>query len=64
MAAEPKAGQDLRSALIDTPGTLDQFTITAKGKVQWRPVEGIEAQYLGAWSRLKRSNASDADAGF
>ncbi|MHA4871205.1 TonB-dependent receptor [Duganella sp. PWIR1] len=64
LAAEPKAGQDLRSALIDTPGTLDQSIITAKGKVQWRPVEGIEAQYLGAWSRLKRSNASDADAGF
>jgi iron complex outermembrane receptor protein len=64
LSAEPKPGQDLRSALIDTPGTLDQSIITAKTKVQWRPVEGIEAQYLGSWSRLKRSNASDADAGF
>jgi iron complex outermembrane receptor protein len=64
LAAEPKPGQDLRSALIDTPGVLDQSIITYKGKVQWRPVDGIETQYLGAWSRLKRTNASDADAGF
>jgi iron complex outermembrane receptor protein len=64
LSAEPKPGQDLRSALIDTPGTLDQSIITGKAKVQWRPLDGIEAQYLGAWSRLKRSNASDADAGF
>jgi iron complex outermembrane recepter protein len=63
LAAEPARGQDLRSALIDTPGALDQSIITGKAKVQWRPVEGIETQYLGSWSRLKRTNASDADAG-
>lgn len=63
LAAEPAAGQELRSALIDTPGALDQSIITGKAKVQWRPVEGVETQYLGAWSRLKRTNASDADAG-
>jgi iron complex outermembrane receptor protein len=64
LSAEPKPGQNLRSALIDTPGNLDQSIITAKTKVEWRPMEGIATQYLGAWSRLKRTNASDADAGF
>ncbi len=64
LSAEPKPGQQLRAALIDTPGVLDQSIITYKGKVQWHPVDGIETQYLGAWSRLKRTNASDADAGF
>ena len=64
LAAEPAPGRDLRSALIDTPGALDQSIITGKAKVQWRPLDGIETQYLGSWSRLKRTNASDADAGF
>ncbi len=64
LAAEPTPGQKLRSALIDTPGTLDQSIITYKGKLTYQLSENVEAQYLGSWSRYKRTNASDADAGF
>jgi iron complex outermembrane receptor protein len=63
LAEEPAPGQNLRSALIDTPGSLDQSILTYKAKVQWKPSDGTELQYLGGWGRLERSNASDADAG-
>ncbi|GAB2838968.1 hypothetical protein GCM10027277_02390 [Pseudoduganella ginsengisoli] len=60
---EIKPGQDRRAALIDTPGALDQSITTYKGKLVWNATESLEAQYMGSWSRLKRTNASDADAG-
>ncbi|WP_349740632.1 TonB-dependent receptor [Roseateles cavernae] len=60
---QPRPGQKLRSALIDTPGHLDQDIITYRGRVDWRPSDAIEVSYIGSWSRLKRQNASDNDAG-
>lgn len=60
---QPRAGQKLRSALIDTPGALDQDIITYRGRLDFRPTEGLELSYIGSWSQLKRKNASDADAG-
>jgi iron complex outermembrane receptor protein len=63
LSAEPAPGQDLRSALIDTPGTLDQSIMTYKGKLEYKPSETLAASYLGGWSRYQRQNANDADAG-
>lgn len=63
LAEEPPPGQKFRSAVIDTPGSLDQWILTYKGKVSWKPTEGTEIQYLGGWGRLERNNSSDADAG-
>ncbi len=63
LSAEPQAGQNLRSALIDTPGTMDQSIMAYKAKVQYKPTESTQLQYLGSWSRYKRQNANDADAG-
>lgn len=60
---QPRAGQKLRSALIDTPGHLDQDIISYRGRVDWRPSDAIEVSYIGSWSRLERQNASDNDAG-
>lgn len=63
LSAEPASGQKLRSALIDTPGTLDQSILTYKGKLSYKPVDSVDLTYLGSWSRYKRTNANDADAG-
>lgn len=63
LSAEPQPGQKLRSALIDTPGTLDQSILTYKGKLNYKPTESLDLTYLGSWSRYKRQNANDADAG-
>ena len=59
----PRDGQKLRSALIDTPGHLDQDIITYRGRVDWRPSDAVEVSYIGSWSALERQNASDNDAG-
>ncbi|MBB3219686.1 outer membrane receptor protein involved in Fe transport [Massilia umbonata] len=56
-------GRDRWSAVIDTPGVLDQSITTYKTKWNWALNDAVDVQYLGSWSRLKRSNASDADAG-
>ena len=63
LAAEPKGGEKLRSALIDTPGTLDQSILTYKGKLNYKPTEALDFTYLGSWSRYKRQNSNDSDAG-
>lgn len=62
LQAEP-GPQKLRSALIDTPGTLDQQIMAYKAKLQYKPSESTQIQYLGSWSRYERKNANDADAG-
>jgi iron complex outermembrane receptor protein len=63
LAAEPAAGTELRSALIDSPGSLDQSITTFKGKFNYHPSDALDLTYLGSWSRYKRANVNDADAG-
>ncbi len=60
---KPRAGQKRYSALVDTPGNLVQGSRAYRGRVDYRPLESIELSYIGSWSRLKRKNASDYDAG-
>ncbi|WP_171160849.1 TonB-dependent receptor [Usitatibacter palustris] len=60
---QPRAGQDRYSALIDTPGVLNQENVGYRGRIDWRFVDGMELSYIGAWSKLTRQNASDNDAG-
>lgn len=62
LAVEP-GNRDRWSTVIDTPGTLNQSITTYKTKWNWALNDYVDVQYLGSWSRLKRSNASDADAG-
>ncbi|WBR99850.1 TonB-dependent receptor [Pseudoduganella sp. SL102] len=62
LAIEP-GNRDRWSTVIDTPGTLDQSITTYKTKWNWALNDAVDVQYLGSWSRLERSNASDADAG-
>jgi iron complex outermembrane receptor protein len=59
----PRSGQDLYSALIDTPGALDQSNITYRTRLNYRPNDTMELSYIGSASQLKRKNASDNDAG-
>lgn len=63
LAVEPRAGQTLRSALVDTPGTLDQSIMSYKGKISYKLNEATELQYMGGFTRYQRTNANDADAG-
>ncbi|WP_256079995.1 TonB-dependent receptor [Massilia sp. YIM B04103] len=63
LAAEPAPGSALRSALIDSPGSLEQSIMTWKGKLNYRPSEALDLTYLGSWSRYQRRNVNDADAG-
>jgi iron complex outermembrane recepter protein len=60
---QPRPGQELYSALIDTPGILNQKNVGYRGRVDWRPNDAMEFSYIGAWSKLTRQNASDFDAG-
>ncbi|MES3020330.1 MAG: TonB-dependent receptor [Pseudomonadota bacterium] len=59
----PRAGQDIYSAQIDTPGALDQSSVTYRTRMNYRPNDALELSYIGSVSQLKRTNASDNDAG-
>lgn len=60
---QPRPGQDTYSALIDTPGVLDQKNVSYRGRVDWHINEWMDFTYLGAWSKLTRQNANDFDGG-
>jgi iron complex outermembrane recepter protein len=60
---QPRPGQELYSALIDTPGVLDQKNVQYRGRIDYRPWDTIELTYLGSWSKLTRQNANDFDGG-
>ena len=59
----PRAGQKWNSALIDTPGALDQDNTTLRTRVDWAISPAIELSYIGSISQMGRKNASDNDAG-
>jgi iron complex outermembrane recepter protein len=63
LAQTPRAGQKRYSALVDTPGILDQDILQLRTRVDWRPTAGLELSYIGSVSRMERKNASDNDAG-
>lgn len=60
---QPRAGQKRYSALIDTPGALQQNNITYRTRINYRPNDALELSYIGSASTLKRVNANDWDAG-
>ncbi|MFW7379685.1 MAG: TonB-dependent receptor [Oligoflexus sp.] len=60
---KPRAGEKHYSALIDTPGSLDQSSLTYRGRIDYRLFQSVELSYIGSWNRLERKNASDQDAG-
>lgn len=60
---QPRAGQDRYSALIDTPGNLNQRNITYRTRMNYRPSDALELTYIGSTSTLKRENSNDWDAG-
>lgn len=56
-------GQARYSALIDTPGQLDQSSTQLRTRFDWQLTPGLELSYIGATGSLRRTNASDDDAG-
>ena len=61
---EPRAGTDLRSALVDSEGLLDLKNTTFHGRVDFSPVDWLTVSYLGGYARMTRKNVSDNDVGF
>jgi len=59
----PRPGTKRYSALVDTPGFLDQDNLGYRLRVDWRPVEWAELSYIGGYNEMSRRNASDNDAG-
>jgi iron complex outermembrane receptor protein len=59
----PREGQKWNSALIDTPGALDQDNTTFRTRIDWAITPAIELSYIGSISSMSRTNASDNDAG-
>lgn len=62
--SEPREGTELRSALVDSAGTLDLTNTTLRGQVDFQPLDWLTISYLGGWARMTRSNVSDNDVGF
>ena len=60
---EPREGTKLRSALIDSPGTLDLKNTTFHGRLDFKPLDWLHFSYLGGWARMTRSNVTDGDIG-
>lgn len=59
----PRAGQKWNSALVDTPGVLDQDNTQLRTRVDWQLAQNVGLTYVGSLSRMTRQNASDNDAG-
>ncbi len=59
----PRAGQKWNSALVDTPGMLDQENTQLRTRVDWSISPAVELSYIGSVSSMARKNASDNDAG-
>ena len=59
----PRAGQKWNSALIDTPGHLDQDSTQLRTRIDWAVTPAMELSYIGSVSTMARKNASDNDAG-
>jgi iron complex outermembrane receptor protein len=59
----PRAGQDLRSALIDTAGFLDQDSVNFRLRSDFDLTPELQLSYIGGYTEMERANASDNDAG-
>ncbi|MBP6898780.1 MAG: TonB-dependent receptor [Burkholderiaceae bacterium] len=59
----PRAGQKWNSALVDTPGHLDQDSTQLRTRVDWAVSPSLELSYIGSVTTMARKNASDNDAG-
>jgi iron complex outermembrane receptor protein len=67
VSLSPAAGNDLRSALITSPGELDMRNDTFHLRTDFRFAPGdseeLELSYLFGWARMTRANVSDQDVG-
>ena len=63
LAHTPRAGQKWNSALVDTPGVLQQDNLTGRVRLDWALTPAIELSYIGSASSMSRKNASEDDAG-
>jgi iron complex outermembrane recepter protein len=59
----PRAGQELRSALVDTAGFLDQDSLNFRLRTDFELTPQLELSYIGGYTEMERANASDIDAG-
>lgn len=60
---KPREGQKWNSALIDTPGVLDQDSTQLRTRVDWQLADSVGLTYIGSATTMARKNASDNDAG-
>jgi iron complex outermembrane recepter protein len=59
----PRPGEDLRSALIDTAGFLEQDSLGFRLRSDFEVTPNVQLSYIGGYTEMQRSNASDFDAG-
>jgi len=59
----PRPGTDRYSALVDTPGFLDQDNLSFRAQIDYQPTDWLELTYIGGYNDMGRENASDNDAG-
>lgn len=60
----PLPGTKRRSAVIDSPGMLDQVNDTVRVRADYQPVESVEVSYLFGWAHMTRQNVNDNDVGY
>ncbi len=58
-----RPGTKRYSALVDTPGYLDQDNLSFRGQLDYSPTDWLELTYIGGYNDMGRKNASDNDAG-
>ena len=63
VSLNPAPGQELRAALITSPGDLDMKNDTFHLRTDFRPSPALELTYLFGWARMTRTNISDQDVG-
>jgi len=59
---EPRPGESLWSALIDTAPSLKRDVDTFRSRVEW-DLKGMNLAYIAGWSRFKGSSDFDQDGG-
>lgn len=59
----PRSGQDLRSALVDTAGFLEQDSLGFRLRADVDITPTLQLSYIGGYTEMKRQNASDNDGG-
>lgn len=61
---DPIPGHDLRSAIIDSPGILDQVNDSIRFRADYEPTDWVGLSYLFGYAHMTRENVNDNDVGY